>query len=65
MVAFEDLIYLLTKYRFIHLYQIRQFEVAKVTLDDILAPMVEKEQSKGGMRAQWFATGNLFFNLMI
>ncbi|KAI8928443.1 hypothetical protein BC831DRAFT_448698 [Entophlyctis helioformis] len=54
--SFEDLIYVLSKYLLIHLHQSRQDTSAIETLEQVLAPLVRKEQRRGGVRAEWFAT---------
>ena len=56
-IAYEDLIYVLSKYRLIHLYQQNELEVARSTLEENIWPIVENEQTKAGVRAKWFMTG--------
>jgi hypothetical protein len=51
------LIYILSKYRFIYLCQIEEWEVAGTVLADDIWPFVEKERLKGGLRSDWFLTG--------
>ncbi|KAI8898303.1 WD40-repeat-containing domain protein [Globomyces pollinis-pini] len=50
----EDLIYVLCKYLFIHLYENQQTSIAERTLKMVIWPLVQKEQKRGGVRCEWF-----------
>ncbi|KAL2918528.1 hypothetical protein HK105_201929 [Polyrhizophydium stewartii] len=54
--SFEDLIYVLSKYLLIQLHQTQQHAAAADALEQVIAPLVKKEQRRGGVRAEWFAT---------
>jgi hypothetical protein len=53
------LIYVLTKYRFIRLCQKKELEVAKVTLEEDILQIVQREQQRSGVRGKWFVTGSI------
>ena len=53
-LAFEDLLYILSKYLLIHLYQTSQLPLAFKTLEMVIKPLVEKEERRGGVRGKWF-----------
>jgi hypothetical protein len=64
-VAFEDLMYVLSKYLLISLVQQSQTQIAERTLKMVILPMVQKEQKRGGIRAEWFvADFQLLDNLL-
>ena len=53
------MIYVLTKYRFIRLCQKKELEVAKVTLEEDILQIVQREQQRSGVRGKWFVTGSI------
>ena len=55
-LAFEDLVYILSKYLLIYTHQCGNIEVAEETLKKVVIPLVLKEQRRGGVRAEWFTT---------
>jgi hypothetical protein len=62
--SFDDLIYVLSKYLLISLYQLGQISIAGKTLKMVIFPMVQKEQKRGGIRSEWFTKGFFIdFNL--
>lgn len=64
MTSYEDLIYVLTKYRFIRLCQKKELEVAKITLEEEILRIVQREQQRSGARGKWFLTGIIFHLIM-
>ena len=65
IIAFEDLMYVLSKYLFISLVQKSQLDIAERTLKMIISPLVQKEQKRGGVRSEWFiADFHLLENLI-
>lgn len=59
------MIYVLTKYRFIRLCQKKELEVARITLEEEILLIVQKEHQRSGVRGKWFLTGNNFVNLTL
>ena len=51
---------MLTKYRFIRLCQKKELEVAKITLEEEILRIVQREQQRSGARGKWFLTGIIF-----
>lgn len=54
------MIYVLTKYRFIRLCQKKELDVARITLEEEILLIVQKEHQRSGVRGRWFLTGNDF-----
>ncbi|KAJ3299443.1 hypothetical protein HK104_008949 [Borealophlyctis nickersoniae] len=54
--SFDDLLYVLSKYLFVHLVETSQPELARQTLENVISPHVTREQARKGARADWFAT---------
>ena len=55
-IAFEDLMYVLSKFLLISLVQKSQNHIAERTLKMVIWPLVQKEQKRGGIRSEWFTT---------
>nr|KAJ3419686.1 hypothetical protein HK105_006631 [Polyrhizophydium stewartii] len=49
--SFEDLIYVLSKYLLIQLHQTQQHAAAADALEQVIAPLVKKEQRRGGVQS--------------
>ncbi|KAH9270410.1 hypothetical protein BASA83_007409 [Batrachochytrium salamandrivorans] len=53
--SFEDLVYVLSKYLLIHMYQTQQQSATVNILEKIIVPLVKREYKRGGVRAEWFS----------
>ncbi|KAJ3276020.1 hypothetical protein HDV01_006190 [Terramyces sp. JEL0728] len=63
--SFEDLIYVLGKYLLLYLNSIDQVQIADRTLKMVIWPLVQKEQKKGGVRADWFTSDYHLLNNLL
>lgn len=58
------MIYVLSKYLLIHLYQKNNNTMGHKTLQMVIKPMVQREQKREDSRAHWFATGTVFLTMI-
>ncbi|TPX66090.1 hypothetical protein SpCBS45565_g04738 [Spizellomyces sp. 'palustris'] len=64
--AFEDLIYVLSKYMCIHLAQTGNTELAAKTVETVLKPRVEKERAgRSKSRGDWFVRDQALLNDLV